>query len=194
MHHQLPIECLNEIFEQLEDDKITLHSCLLVDRLWCKVAVRILWRNVWNFQYSVNYRPYRSHVPLAIIGTFVACLPNESRDLLNKSEIFIPPTSKPLFNYASFSKVLSINKFEIMIQHVQHVIKNKEFIEPITSLSLGYNKQLLEHEIIKMLMNQSSCLKRLEYYQSNLHFTGARDCLANLSELYCGSDVDSSDV
>ncbi|RIA91597.1 hypothetical protein C1645_821825 [Glomus cerebriforme] len=34
MPYQLPIDCLNEIFEHLENDKSTLHSCLLTNRLW----------------------------------------------------------------------------------------------------------------------------------------------------------------
>ena len=46
---QLPTDCLNEIFEYLEDDKVTLHSCLLVSRLWCKIIVKILWKFVWNY-------------------------------------------------------------------------------------------------------------------------------------------------
>ena len=36
----LSVDCLNEIFEKLEEDKITLHSCLLVSRLWCKISIR----------------------------------------------------------------------------------------------------------------------------------------------------------
>src|SRR5438270_12040581 len=103
---QLPADCLNEIFEYLEEDKITLRSCLLVNRLWCQVAVRILWMNVWRY-----YNSYRTHVQLALLSTLIACLPNESKDLLNTNGIFIPaPTSKsPLFNYASFCKVLQIS-------------------------------------------------------------------------------------
>ena len=46
---QLPIDCLNEIFEHLENDKVTLYSCLLVNRFWCKTSVRILWRIIRNY-------------------------------------------------------------------------------------------------------------------------------------------------
>ena len=48
MPRQLPADCLNEIFEYLENDKITLHSCLLVNRLYCEIAGKILWRNVFG--------------------------------------------------------------------------------------------------------------------------------------------------
>src|SRR5438552_17819614 len=118
MSHQLPTDCLIKIFEILEDDKITLHSCLLVDRHWCKISVGILWRNVWDFKYSYS-NPYE-RVASSILGTLVACLPNESKEFLNKNEIFIlTPTSRPpLFNYAAFCKVLSIYKMSEMINEV----------------------------------------------------------------------------
>src|SRR5436190_16177000 len=97
----LPDDCLNEIFEILEDDKLTLHSCLLVNRLWCKISVRILWRNIWSFKDTV----IQPKVMLAILSTLISCLPNESKKLFH---IISTPISKlPLFSYASFCKVLS---------------------------------------------------------------------------------------
>src|SRR5437762_762 len=89
---QLLADCLNEIFEYLDDDEITLYSCLLVNRLWCKISVRILWRSIRNY------------------NTLIACLPNESKEILYKNKIiFSTLTSKPpIFNYASFCKILSV--------------------------------------------------------------------------------------
>ena len=46
---QLPADCLNEIFEYLEEDRVALRSCLLVNQLWCEVSVRILWKNIRNY-------------------------------------------------------------------------------------------------------------------------------------------------
>ncbi|RIA99334.1 hypothetical protein C1645_870050 [Glomus cerebriforme] len=191
---QLPTDCLNEIFEYLEEDKITLRSCLLVNRLWCEIAVRILWRNVWSFQYSIHYNPYRTHVPLAIISTLISCLPDESKNILYKNGIFIAtPTWKPsLFNYASFCKVLSIYEIDKMIQHV---LENHR---SITSRSLNYNKYLLSQEILKMFMKEISSLKYLDYDSGyskkvqNIMFTylpEAKHCLKNLPELKCSSDI-----
>src|SRR6266516_6441563 len=90
---QLPDDCLNEIFEYLEYDKFTLYSFLLVNRLWCKISVRILWRNIRD------------------CNTLIACLPNESKEILYKNKIiFSTSTSKPpIFNYASFCKSLSLS-------------------------------------------------------------------------------------
>src|SRR6266496_6043706 len=92
---QLLADCLNDIFEYLKNDMVTLHSCLLVNHLWCEVSVRILWRDTLNYSTS-KFR------------TLIACLPNESKEILYKDGIIIstPKTSKfPIFNYASFYKV-----------------------------------------------------------------------------------------
>src|SRR5277367_5248718 len=95
---KMSVDCLNEIFEYLKDDKVTLYSCVLVNRLWYEVSVRFLWRNTCNYSTS-NFR------------TLISCLPNESKEILSKNGIIIStPTSKPpIFNYASFCKVLLIN-------------------------------------------------------------------------------------
>ncbi|RIA99332.1 hypothetical protein C1645_811569 [Glomus cerebriforme] len=189
MSCQLPADCLNEIFEYLEEDKITIHSCLLVNRLWCEVAVRILWRNVWSF---VNHRSYRTNVPLKIISILIACLPDESKNLLYKNGILVEtPTRKPLlFNYASFCKILSIHEID---QIIQHVIKKQQSI--IISRSLNYSKYLISQEILKMFINEISSLKSLNYdsgYLKNVMFTylpKAKDCLKDLSDLKCSSDI-----
>src|SRR5437762_332736 len=100
MSCRLPADCLNEIFENLDDDKTTLHSCLLVSRLWCKISVRILWRDIWSIKYDIynsdprpihNFRVLmtpkqtfptlrlKSRVASAIFSTLISCLPNESK-------------------------------------------------------------------------------------------------------------------
>src|SRR5215216_6431937 len=92
---KLPADCLNEIFEYLEEDKVTLRSCLLVNRLWCEVSVRILWRSIRNY------------------NTLIACLPNESKKNLYQNRIITSvsaASTPPTFKYASFCKVLSINQ------------------------------------------------------------------------------------
>jgi hypothetical protein len=188
---QLPTDCLDEILEHLENDKSTLHSCLLVNRLWCKISVKILWRNIWWFKYIVYREQHPLRVASSILSTLVACLPNESKELLYKNKIFIPtPTSKPpLFNYANFCKVLSI--FEI-VKLVENVLSNES--SPINSLSLKDRNYLVTKEVFKMFTNQISSLKKLTYDYDQLipkfsftYFPGARD----LTELRCSSDIPS---
>ena len=61
MSRQLLEDCLFEIFEYLENDKITLHSCLLTNRLWCQTSVCILWRNIWKFKQFENFTENLNH-------------------------------------------------------------------------------------------------------------------------------------
>ena len=131
MSHQLFADCLEEIFEYLEDDKVTLHSCILANRLCCETAVRILWRDIWKFKYSVS-NEHRPQVVSAILNTLIACLPSESKELLHENEIFIAtPTSKPLlFNYASFCKVLSINEIGLWLRMLLKTRKWKLLLSP----------------------------------------------------------------
>jgi hypothetical protein len=193
MSFQLSSDCLNEIFKYLEEDKISLHSCLLVDRHWCRTSVRILWRNVWDFKYSVPYSN-RLRIEKAILSTLIACLPKESKELLRRSEISILPiTSKsPLFNYAAFCKVLSICEIGRIIDNVF------KFESPVTSLSLKEGNYLVTREIVKMFMDQITSLKKLTYYfitfvntPNDLIFPEIKNYLKDLSELRCSSSIHS---
>ena len=163
---QLPADCLNEIFEHLKDDA-DLYSCLLVNRLWCEVSVRILWKNIQNY------------------NTLITCLPNESKEILHENGIIIstPTSNPPLFDYVTFVKALSMDEINRKIKMLQNHDNNKRI--------------LVTQEVFKMFMNQIS-LKRLIFSYntfinfSNLPFTsypGATDCLKNLSELKCNSNV-----
>src|SRR3954452_17779932 len=44
-------DCLMIVFEELEDEPKTLHSCLLVNKFWCETVVPILWRFLWKFSH-----------------------------------------------------------------------------------------------------------------------------------------------
>src|ERR1700722_18609886 len=134
---QLPVDCLNEIFEYLEDENLTLRSCLLVNRLWCKLAVGILWRDVYNYC-SLNIR------------TLIACLPNESKEILRNNEIIIsaPTSNPPTFNYASFCKVLSNNQVKYLIKKL---LENQL---SIPSEHMTSRVDIIEHELHKLFMNQ----------------------------------------
>src|ERR1041384_2503979 len=104
---QLPADCLNEIFEYLEEDKVTLRSCLLVNRLWCEVSVRILWRSIRNY------------------NTLIACLPTESKEILSENGIITSTLAAPTFNYPSFCKVLSVFR---VYNEIEKLFKNKRSI------------------------------------------------------------------
>src|ERR1051325_2130367 len=118
---QLPADCLNEIFEYLEDDAVTLRSCLLVNHLWCEVSVRILWRSIRSYY------------------TLIACLPNDSKAILLENGIIIT-SEPPMFNYASFCKILPVFQVCDRINSIGQSLENQE------------SRNLLEREIFKLLM------------------------------------------
>src|SRR5438105_3558837 len=119
-------DCLNEIFEYLEDDKVTLRSCLLVNRLWCEVSVRILWRRIRNY------------------NTLIACLPKESIDILSKNGINTSTSASkpPMFNYISFCKFLS---FSQVSRNIRKLLKNQQSISP---QDLNDNLSVIVREIL----------------------------------------------
>src|ERR1043165_4803714 len=106
---QLSTDCINEILEYLEDDGIALFSCVLVNRLWCQVSVRILWRSIRNYV------------------TLIGCLPKKSKKVLRKNNVLtsILNSNNPIFNYASFCKKLSFhqvnNKIEQLLKDHQPI-------------------------------------------------------------------------
>ncbi|RIA85048.1 hypothetical protein C1645_831368 [Glomus cerebriforme] len=162
-------DCINEILEYLEEDKITLQSCLLINRLWCEVTVRILWRKIRNYD------------------TLIDCLPKESKEILYKNGITLK--SRPLiFNYVSFCKFISIYDINYNIKR----FLNKQQID-LTNNNIHI---LISQEIFKLLMSQISSLKKLKINNLSLKqntifisYPGAKDCLKNLTELYCDSDI-----
>src|SRR5947207_7119198 len=139
---QLLSDCLCEIFEYLKYDNVSLYSCLLVNRLWCKVSVRILWRDCWTY----SIRTY---------NTLTSCLPNESKEILSKNGIIIStPTSKPpMFNYAAFCKILSIDQ---VYQKLWQFLKNQS-----QHSNNDNNRNIVAQEIFKLFLKQIPSLKKL---------------------------------
>ncbi|CAG8485678.1 10261_t:CDS:1 [Funneliformis mosseae] len=177
MDSRLSVDCLDEIFEYLENEKATLYSCLLVNRLWHKSSVRILWRNIWSV--PISYPNRRRWVSSSkILRTLIDCLPHESKVLLSEKGIY--STSKlPLVNYVSFCKVLSIHEVDQIIQ--RNLCPTK--------------RELVLQEILKMFMKQITSLKELDYKITSSEipvgftsFPGAIDRLSDLSRLICSSN------
>ncbi|CAI2193241.1 5951_t:CDS:1 [Funneliformis geosporum] len=180
MDCRLSVDCLDEIFEYLENDKATLYSCILVNRLWHESSVRILWRNIWIVPIAYPNR-YRWESSSKIIRTLIDCLPYESKILLSEKGIY--STSKlPLVNYASFCKVLSVHEVDQIIQ--RNLCPTK--------------RELVLQEILKMFMKQTSYLKELDYKITTsdipvgfTSFPGAINRLSGLSRLTCSSNIKS---
>src|ERR1044072_573825 len=166
---QLSADCLNEIFEYFEDDAVNLRSYLFVNRLWCEVSVRILWRSIRNY------------------NTLIACLPTESKEILSKIGIITSTLAASTFKDPSFCKVLSVDE---VYRKVVKFLKNQQ------PTSNNHNECIVTQEIFKLLMSQMSSLKKLKWswiynFPKFTSFPGADNCLKDLTELHCRSNTDS---
>ncbi|GBC34021.1 uncharacterized protein OCT59_019096 [Rhizophagus irregularis] len=89
-------ELTYDIIKYLLDDFSTLHSCILVNRLWCRLAIPLLWENPFSIP-TKNYK-------------FIEIY------LLSLNDDFETKPSNTLFNYPSFLKYLNIWKFMICVE------------------------------------------------------------------------------
>ncbi|RIA97934.1 hypothetical protein C1645_732059 [Glomus cerebriforme] len=92
---QIPVDCLIEILEHLRNDTSALHSCILVNRIWCLFAVRILWRSPFE---HVNSEKYGS----LAIRTYISCLSDQEKQKLINNGIEIPNLNQPYLDYPGF--------------------------------------------------------------------------------------------
>ncbi|GBB87665.1 hypothetical protein RclHR1_14130006 [Rhizophagus clarus] len=90
-------ELTNEIIENFRYDYKTLHSCILVNRLWCCLAIPLLWED----PFSIPTESYN------FIEIYLRNLSEDDKMKLNKygNNNLIP--SNTLFNYPSFIKCLN---------------------------------------------------------------------------------------
>src|ERR1044072_857935 len=90
--HASKLTCLEEICKHLKDDKVSLFSCILINRSWCEMAIPILWSRPFENPMYGNH--------LTIFWTYVSCLPAEDKQRLSNKGIKLSnPNRKPLFDY-----------------------------------------------------------------------------------------------
>src|SRR6266536_1447313 len=95
-------ELIHEIIKYFHNDFSTLHSCILVNRLWCRLAILLLWEDPFSI-------PTENFIFIAI---FLHNLnDNNYKTKLKKYKINddLLPTNT-LFNYPSFIKYLNTQK------------------------------------------------------------------------------------
>ncbi|GES74754.1 hypothetical protein GLOIN_2v1881634 [Rhizophagus clarus] len=115
---ELNRDVLYLIFEQLQDNKKILYSCLLVSKTWCETIIPILWKNPWEclnkkkvkllLSLSFNYISYCRHLNLDEILRIINENINEESIILNvQNEIltlFINENTK--FTHLYICKIL----------------------------------------------------------------------------------------
>ncbi|GBC53963.2 hypothetical protein GLOIN_2v1782257 [Rhizophagus irregularis DAOM 181602=DAOM 197198] len=98
-------ECYEIIMKPLKDDIITLYSCILVNRSFCRVFIPVLWRNPFKFIKDDNKL-------IKLINTLIHCLNQTIKnDLINKDSIKLEglPT---YFKYHTLIKEFDLNPLQ----------------------------------------------------------------------------------
>ncbi|GET60953.1 hypothetical protein GLOIN_2v1777852 [Rhizophagus irregularis DAOM 181602=DAOM 197198] len=100
-------ELLYEIIKYFRNDYSTLHSCILVNRLWCRLTIPLLWEDPFSIL-NGNYN---------FIEIYLYNLNDYLKTKLNEYQIIdnlLTPSSSSnnntLFNYPNFIKYLNICK------------------------------------------------------------------------------------
>ena len=155
------------IFKELQEDKNSLNSCLLVNKTWCEIIIPILWKNPLMY---LNAEKIELQ-----FNTIISHLSNETRRNLDSQGINLPIVQqKPLLDYISFCKCLNLGKLKQGI----FSIKNIEF----SKLSIVAN------EILKLFINGNTKVTHLYIpaeFNYQIHFIpGAENCFSELKFLY----------
>ncbi|GBC05417.1 hypothetical protein RclHR1_06210002 [Rhizophagus clarus] len=137
------------IFEELNYDKNSLYSCLLVNRTWCETMVPILWRNPSQHLTTIDSA---NNLKDKILNVILSHLSKESRENLKNQgiDIFTEEYRRPLFNYINFWKYLDFIFLEKVI-----LSKNiKNFEESKISI--------LRKEILKLFVDKNRNTKFIQ--------------------------------
>src|SRR5438045_1954374 len=141
-------ELFNEIIQYFRNDFSTLHSCILVNRLWCRLAIPLSWEDPFSMKLPINY-----HFIEIYLHNF-----NESGETkLNEyginNSVF---PSNTLFNYPCFIKCLTIKEIMLSIE---------DWIKFVTRSSRSSNSNF--NQIFRLIYR--SLLEKFIENEVNLH-------------------------
>ncbi|RIA98387.1 hypothetical protein C1645_812802 [Glomus cerebriforme] len=150
---RLTPDCLEDIFEYLRDDRSSLLSCLLVNRLWCRLVIHLIWRDPF-FAMDSNENSLSS-----IIQTYISCLPDTSKQIISKisntdENVFIQ--QKPLFIYLKYLQVLDFENLSNALR-IWHKKYDKSYDVSIPIFTIP-------KLIIDFIFKECSILTKLNIY------------------------------
>ncbi|RGB40679.1 hypothetical protein C1646_798469 [Rhizophagus diaphanus] len=149
-------ELTYEIIKNFQNDYSTLHSCILVNRLWCRLAIPLLWENPFSIL-TGNYN---------FIEVYLYNL-NDLKTQLNKY-IFIDYLllSNTLFDYPSFIRYLSMYKISFsIVRWLKANDKTSKYNNRNNSESVFEIKEfkvLIEMSLIKLFIENEANLHTFE--------------------------------
>jgi hypothetical protein len=122
---ELP-ELLSDIIQYFRSDFSTLHSCILVNRLWCRLTISFLWENPFSIISRRNrylIYPVEYHKVRFIETYLVSNLNDNDKIKLNEYGINHLFSSNTLFNYPSYIRHLDTRLFNNCIENWVAAVK-----------------------------------------------------------------------
>ncbi|CAG8723036.1 9201_t:CDS:1, partial [Acaulospora morrowiae] len=150
----LPLDCIIEILEHLENDSITpktLNSCLLANRQMAKLTIPLLWK--CPFGYKIN-----AHKASHIFQTLITCLNKDEKQRWIDIEIKMPPNPpSPLFDYPSYIRSLNTHNMQSCVSEWLEIFQGVS--EPYKTEKMGFTINL----IVQLIFSRSRGLETLRW-------------------------------
>ncbi|RIA84520.1 hypothetical protein C1645_879878 [Glomus cerebriforme] len=161
------------IFEELQNDKRSLSSCLSVNKIWCEIIIPILWKNPWKYL-------KHKEKELLLLNVIISHLSDESKNNL-KSQGWTNSYQRPLFDYISFCRHLNLYKIKIIIER---------------SASDEESISILENEIFNLFINENIKYKHLYIpiqFNYPIHLNPkAKHCFSDIEFLSCHASINDN--
>src|SRR5438128_2168511 len=154
MASTLPYELLAMVLQAYENDLYTLHSCILVNRFWCSVAIQYLWAKPF-----VLLRP-GSNLKDKIgnfVRTFIECFTDIDTFKGKSDNPKKKHSKKSPFDYAVYLK-------EISLSDTEHLIANCNWLhqtEPTNFSARVKENEILSIKIISLAIRYCQQLRTL---------------------------------
>ncbi|RGB37312.1 hypothetical protein C1646_813439 [Rhizophagus diaphanus] len=150
-------ELTNEIIKNFQNDYSTLYSCVLVNRLWCRLAIPLLWENPFLIL-TGNYNFIEVY-----LYNLNDCLKSKLNEYHTNHYLLL---SNTLFNYPSFIRYLSPRK---IASSIDRWLEANDIISKLSNRypeSIFEFKRLVEMSLIKLFMENEAKLHTFEitYY------------------------------
>ncbi|CAG8554583.1 9855_t:CDS:2 [Funneliformis caledonium] len=189
----LPHECVEHILYFVKQNNRGLYSCLLVNRIWCRITIPLLWSNPFEREIKLTSQKY------LFLNNYFINLNEEENSALIELEKGIPSYRRPIFDYI---KYLEIEDFDIQfpsilypdnaMNYVGAIIKNQNNIK-----SLKIN--LPRNWALPFQRNSLRNLNLLDLTNFKIHLNDILSSLPNnqLTELYfknCKLNIDADSL
>ncbi|CAG8548752.1 9785_t:CDS:1 [Diversispora eburnea] len=160
MATKISIELLIMILNNVQSPRSTqdLYSSLLVNRIWCKVAIPILWELPLGQECMDNKKMNKKAL---CIRTYISCVDAQARTLLKQNGFDLassPPQAT--FDYPSFTHKFRIDNliYFVSLYSQQIINSDKDNNNNDNNEIIITKSRILFHEICKLIINSCSFL------------------------------------